>query len=104
MTGYVDVYARDQLQDTALHSYTRGDYPVTEKMNMLIAILTFSKLGCKDVDVKALYGNTALHIAAQVKMLVITKCIVMYIPHQHLSILNYVFNQCNISEHTPLVT
>ena len=71
MSGHADVYAKDQLQDTALHSYARGDYPVLEKMSMLIAILTFSKLGCKDVDIKALYGNTALHIAAQVgKMLV----------------------------------
>lgn len=71
MSGCADVYARDQLQDTALHSHARSDLPVLDKMNMLIAILTFSKLGCKDIDVKALYGNTALHIAAQVRKMVV---------------------------------
>lgn len=64
MSGIADVYTRDQRQDTALHSYTRGDLP--EKLLMLTAVLTFTKLGCDDIDIKALYANTALHLAAQV--------------------------------------
>lgn len=60
----VDVFVRDELQDTPLHAFARSDSP--EKFQMLVGLLTFSKLGLKDIDVRALYGNTALHIAAQV--------------------------------------
>lgn len=65
----VDVFSRDQLQDTPLHTYTRSDNP--EKLQMLVGLLTFSKLGLGEIDIKALYANTALHIAAQVSPTVV---------------------------------
>ena len=75
----VDVFARDRLQDTPLHTHARSDNP--ERLQMLIGLLTFSKLGRKEIDVKALYGNTALHIAAKVSTLLsmascIKRCVV----------------------------
>ena len=56
---------KDENEDLPLHAIVRSNR--RDKLELMIALLVHSDFGCGDIDLPALYGNTALHLAVMVQ-------------------------------------
>ena len=61
-----DQVERDENGDTPLHAIVRSDRK--DKFDLLMVLMVYSDYGNEEVDLPAINGNTALHIAMLVSL------------------------------------
>ena len=59
-----DILENDENEDRPLHAIVRSSR--RDKLELMIALLVHSDFGCELIDLPAMYGNTALHLAVEV--------------------------------------
>ena len=64
-TNKFDQVERDENKDTPLHAIIRSEK--RDKFECLIILMVHSDYGADNIDLPALFGNTALHLAVQVQ-------------------------------------